>query len=264
MTEVQKNAVTGAIAGDIIGSIYEWDNHKSKDFPLFSGSCCFTDDTVHTLALAESIITGADYPILLKVFYQLYPDAGYGGRFKKWAISNSLEAYNSWGNGAAMRISPITHAAKSLEEAMALAHKYTSATHDHFEGIRGGQAVAAASFLALQSQSKEKLKEHIVDNFGYDLSGSLDLLRPGYTFDVTCQGTVPVAILAFLESTDYEDAIRNAISVGGDSDTIACITGGIAGAYYGVPEHIAARAISCLDARLAGILKKFTEMYVLR
>jgi len=251
----------GAIAGDVIGSVYEWNNIKTKQFDLFSPDCCFTDDTVLTVALAESILTDADYASLMRAYYRRYPDAGYGGFFQRWARAHECQPYNSWGNGAAMRISSVGFAFNTLDEVLVRAAEYTAVTHNHPEGIKGAQATAAAIFLARTGSTKANIKQYTVANFHYDLSRSVDEIRPTYRFDESCQGTVPQAIVCFLESTDFEDAIRNAISLGGDSDTLACITGGIAQAQYGVPTAIADRAMSILDENLRGVTARFMSGY---
>lgn len=252
----------GAIAGDIAGSIYEWHNVKSKDIPLFTEKCFFTDDSVLTVALADTILSGTPYAENLKKFYQLYPAAGYGGSFHKWAQSVNSEPYNSWGNGAAMRISPAGWAFDDLDTVLRKAEEFTAVTHNHPEGIKGGQAAAAAIFLARTGRTKEEISRYIETQFGYNLSRHVDEIRPSYTYDVSSQGTVPQAVRAFLDSTDFEDALRNAISLGGDSDTIACITGGIAESFYGgVPAWIEEKVYSILDARLGAITKQFAEKY---
>ena len=252
----------GAIAGDIIGSVYEWNNIKTKDFPLFSDKCFFTDDSILTIALADSILTGAPYVDNLKSFYHLYPDGGYGGSFHRWARSSSSEPYNSWGNGAAMRISPVGYAYNDLDTVLQKAKKFTEVTHNHPEGIKGGQATAAAIFLARTGRTKEEIREYIQSNFDYDLSRHVDEIRPTYRFTESSQGTVPQAIRAFIDSTDFEDAIRTAVSLGGDSDTLACITGGIAQAFYGlVPEKIQKKVYLILDDRLRGITRRFMKQY---
>jgi ADP-ribosylglycohydrolase len=251
----------GAIAGDIIGSVYEWANIKSKDFDLFSPDCSFTDDTVLTVALAESILTNTDYTSLMKAYYRRYPAAGYGGFFHRWAQADECQPYNSWGNGAAMRISSVGFAFNTLEEVLVRATEYTVVTHNHPEGIKGAQATAAAIFLARTGRTKDEIRQYIAANFHYDLSRGVDEIRPTYHFDESCQGTVPQAIVCFLESTDFEDAIRNAISLGGDSDTLACITGGIAQAHYGVPAGIAGRTMSILDGDLRAVTARFISDY---
>ena len=259
-TPVQRGTVMlGAIAGDIIGSVYEWNNIKTTDFPLFSPNCFFTDDTVLTVALAESIMTGIDYAELMKNYYRRYPDAGYGGSFHKWARSSHNAPYNSWGNGAAMRISPVGFAFESLDDVLHKATAYTALTHNHPEGIKGACATATAIFLARTGMDKNGIRKHIVDSYGYDLNRSCDEIRPVYQFNESCQRTVPEAIIAFLESESFEHAIRLAISLGGDSDTLACITGGIAEAFYGVPENIKSRVLEILDDELRSITTEFCE-----
>jgi len=251
----------GAIAGDIIGSVYEWDRIKTKHFDLFSPDCFFTDDTVLTVALAESILTKKEYASLMKTYYRRYPGAGYGGFFHRWAQARDSQPYNSWGNGAAMRISSVGFAFDTLEDVLVRAAEYTAVTHNHQEGIKGAQATAAAIFLARKGSTKADIREYIAATFRYDLSRSLDDIRPAYLFTESCQETVPQAITSFLESTDFEDAIRNAISLGGDSDTLACITGGIAQAFYGVPAAIADRAMSILDGDLRAMTVRFMSTY---
>ncbi len=252
----------GAIAGDIIGSVYEWHNIKTTDFELFSTGCRYTDDTVLTVALADAILNGTDYTKKMKEYFQRYPNAGYGGRFADWVMSHPSFPYNSWGNGAAMRISPVGYAYSTLEETLSKAEFYTEVTHNHPEGIKGGCATAAAVFLARKRSSKAEIKAYISSTFGYDLERTLDEIRPTYHFDVSCQGTVPQAIIAFLESVDFEDAIRKAISLGGDSDTLACITGGVAQAFYGgVPELISEKVYSILDEPLGRVTGLFMQKY---
>jgi ADP-ribosylglycohydrolase len=252
----------GAIAGDIIGSVYEWNNIKTKEFPLFPRKCFFTDDTVLTVALAESILTGGPYASNLRKFYNLYPDAGYGGRFREWAASSYSRPYNSWGNGAAMRISPAGFAYDDLKTVLEKAKEFTEITHNHPEGIKGGQSAAAAIFLARTGKSKDEIREYISGKIGYQLDRHVDEIRPHYRFNESSQETVPQAIRAFIDSTDFEDAIRTAISLGGDSDTLACITGGIAQAFYGgVPKKIGDNVYRILDDRLADITGRFMDKY---
>ena len=251
----------GAIAGDIIGSVYEWQNIKTKQFDLFRPDCFFTDDTVLTVALAESILTGTDYVSLMKSYYRRYPGAGYGGYFHRWAQAQESHPYNSWGNGAAMRVSAVGFAFNTLDEVLLRASEYTAVTHNHEEGIKGAQATAAAIFLARTGATKDDIKQYAAATYGYDLSRSVDEIRPTYQFNESCQGTVPQAIVCFLESTSFEDAIRNAISLGGDSDTLACITGGIAQAHYGVPAAIIDRVMSILDEDLRGVTVRFMSRY---
>lgn len=252
----------GAIAGDIIGSIYEHRNLKSTRFPLFHPRCRFTDDTVLTVALADSILHGDSFVHLMKAYYRLYPSAGYGGSFHQWARSERSDPYYSWGNGSAMRVSPVGFAFGTLQEVLEKAKESAEVTHDHPEGIKGAQAVASAIFLARTGQGKEAVKHYVETTFGYDLDVPLDQIRETYEFHVSCQKTVPPAIRAFLESVDFEGAIRNAISIGGDSDTIACIAGGIAHAHYGgLPEPIACRVYELLDERLGRITREFMDTY---
>jgi ADP-ribosylglycohydrolase len=252
----------GAIAGDIVGSLYERDNIKTKNFPLFGDRCFFTDDSILTIALADTIMSGTPYAENLKTFYQWYPAGGYGGSFRRWARSRHSEPYNSWGNGAAMRISPVGYAFDDLETVLSKAEEYTAITHNHPEGIKGGQSVAAAIFLARSGKSKADIRQYIETQFGYDLSRHVDEIRPTYSFDVSSQGTVPQAVRAFLDSTDFEDAIRTAISLGGDSDTLACITGGIAQAFYrNVPIPIQSAVYKVLDNRLGLLTLEFMQRH---
>jgi ADP-ribosylglycohydrolase len=253
----------GAIAGDIIGSVYEHRNIKKKEFPLFSADSRFTDDSVLTIALAESILSGSDFGETLKLYYKRYPNAGYGRSFHQWAVSADSKPYNSWGNGSAMRTSSVGYAFDNLDEVLLKARYYASFTHNHAEGIKGAQATSASIYLARNGKSKEEIKSYIEQQFDYDLSKSLDEIRPGYSFDVSCQGSVPQAITAFIESTSYEDAIRNAISIGGDSDTIACIAGGIAEAYYGrIPDEISVATIKKLNKYMQKIVTEFYQKYI--
>ena len=255
----------GAIAGDIIGSIYERNNIKTKEFPLFSPGCCFTDDSVLTIAIADVLLNSGSYSEKLKDYCRRYPYAGYGMNFRNWALSSQTEPYNSWGNGSAMRVSPIGFALDDLDSVLNEAKRSAEVTHNHPEGIKGAQATAAAIFLARTEKDKKRIKSYIETTIGYDLNFSLDQIRPNYQlqFDVSCQGSVPQAIVAFLESTNFEDAIRNAISIGGDSDTIACITGSIAQAFYGgVSNAIARQALSILDEPLRQITKAFMSKYL--
>lgn len=252
----------GAIVGDIVGSVYEWNNIKTKEFPLFQDKCFFTDDTVMTIAVAEGLMNGGekdDFIDAMKKYGRMYPDAGYGGRFGRWLMTDSREPYHSWGNGSAMRTAAVGWWFDSLEETRAVAALAAGVTHDHPEGIRGAESTAAAIFLARTGHSKAEIKEYVEREFGYDLGRTLDEIRPGYRFNESCQGTVPQAIIAFLESTGFEDAIRNAISLGGDSDTLAAITGSIAEAAYGVPQWIQDQAWEYLDEPLRDVLRRWRE-----
>lgn len=252
----------GAIAGDIIGSIYELQGIKTKKFELFSDKCVFTDDSILTTALADSILNGTDYAYNLKKYFRLYPNRGYEASFHNWARRKSSTPYRSYGNGAAMRISPVGFAYNDLETVLQKATEFTKITHNHPEGIKGAQATAAAVFLSRTEKSKDKIKDYIQKTFKYDLSKHIDEIRPSYTFDISCQGTVPQAIRSFIDSTDFEDAIRNAVSLGGDSDTLACITGGIAQAFYGnLPETIATKVYETLDDLLGEITRDFMRTY---
>lgn len=229
----------GAIIGDIAGSVYEFHNIKSKEFKFISANCRFTDDTAMSIAVANALVRSVsenmDFKSLVVEEMQSigreYPHAGYGGMFRRWLASETPAPYNSFGNGSAMRVSACGLFALSLEEALSLAKESAEVTHSHPEGIKGAQATAAAIYLAKTHKSRDEIRKYIEENF-YSLDFTLDEIRPAYQFDVTCQGSVPQAIVAFLESESYEDAIRNAISIGGDSDTIAAVTGGIAMAYY--------------------------------
>ncbi|WP_305045645.1 ADP-ribosylglycohydrolase family protein [Geoalkalibacter sp.] len=253
----------GAIAGDIIGSRFEFNNLKSKDFVLFHPDCAFTDDSVLSLALAESLMEDADLTVVMRRYYAAYPHAGYGGRFHRWARDSNLGPYNSFGNGSAMRVSPVAWFFDTLDQVVNAAATSACVTHDHPEGVKGAQAVAAAILMARQGRGKKEIQSQLQWRFGYDLRRRIDDIRPHYGFDVSCQGSVPEAILAFLEGTDFEDAVRNAVSLGGDSDTLACMTGGIAEAFFGVPDWIEARVYEVLDLPLSRILRNFVERHVI-
>ncbi|HVL58021.1 MAG TPA: ADP-ribosylglycohydrolase family protein [Burkholderiaceae bacterium] len=252
----------GAIAGDVIGSVHEHAGTKTKYFPLLAPHCRFTDDSVLTVAVADALLGPRDYVDAFHDWFWRYPHAGYGGTFAHWALSRRREPYNSWGNGAAMRVSPIAWAFDSLDEVLAQARRSAEVTHDHPEGIRGAQATAAAVFLARQRRSKQEIRDEIECRFNYRLDAPLDAIRPSYRFDVSCQGSVPQSIIAFLESSDYEDAVRNAISLGGDADTMACIAGAIAEAYYGgVPPAIERAVLDTLDEPLRRTVLMFGQRY---
>jgi ADP-ribosylglycohydrolase len=255
----------GAIAGDIIGSVYEPRSRRTKceDFPLFVERSHFTDDTVLTVATADCLLHNKDYALTYKQYGWDWPHAGYGGGFKNWVFSEGLEPYNSFGNGSAMRVSPVGFAAKTIEKALAEAERSAAVTHNHPEGIKGAQSVAAAIFLARRGSSKEEIRDFVAASFNYDLGRTLATIRPDYYFDVTCQGSVPEAIIAFLESSSVEDAIRKAISLGGDSDTQACIAGGIAEAFYGkVPDVITNEIRMRLPEEFLEVIDKFTERFI--
>lgn len=279
----------GAIVGDIVGSVYEWHNIKTKEFPLFRDDCFFTDDTVMTCAVAEAVMNGGtkdDFIDAMKKYGRMYPNADYGGHFGAWLLSDDRKPYNSFGNGSAMRISPCAWvmncgfcARTGLwpTKGRAMAKLSAEVTHNHPEGVKGAMATADAIFMCRfyfggyckdystpidddPDECKRRIKSHIERTYGYDLSSkTLDEIRPAYSFNETCQETVPQAILAFLESTDFEDAIRNAISLGGDSDTLAAITGSIAEAAYGIPDSIKEKAYSYLDEPLRDVLRRWKK-----
>jgi ADP-ribosylglycohydrolase len=255
-----ENLILGAIAGDVIGSVYEFNNIRSKDFPLFGPKTKFTDDTVLTVATMDVLINDGNYTKAYQLYGRRYPNRGWGGRFHYWIHADKPEPYNSWGNGSAMRVSPAGWYCRSLEAALAEAEKSAAVTHNHPEGIKGAQATAAAVFLARKGKTKDEIKNYITKTFGYDLDRKADDIREDYSFDESCQGTVPEAIIAFLESRDFEDAIRTGISLGGDSDTLACITGGIAEAFYGgTPAFIAEQVVSLLPAEMATVIEQFSQ-----
>lgn len=258
----------GAIIGDTVGSRFEWHNHRSKDFEFLTYKCEPTDDSIMTLAIAKAILKSEGkvnkLPDLAVRYMQqlgrLYPDAGYGGAFREWIRSNNPKPYNSFGNGAAMRVSPVGFAAKSLDEAKAMSKAVTKVTHNHPEGLKGAEATTVAIFMALHGKSMLEIRDYIDKNY-YPMNFTLDGIRDSYQFNETCQDTVPQAMMAFFESTGFEDAIRNAISIGGDSDTLAAITGGIAEAYYGIPSEIRKHELTFLDERLLAILVEFENKY---
>ena len=257
--------MNGAIVGDIIGSRFERNNHKDTDFDLFNRKCRFTDDTVLTIAIADALINQKRYSDTVKRYARGYPLAGYGGTFKKWMRGEIDGPYNSWGNGSAMRVSPIGWWFAKLETVLREAKASAVITHNHPEGVKGAQAVAAAVWHARKGGSKEEIKAYIQDQFGYDLERSIEEIRPDYQFDVSCAGSVPEAIIAFLESADFEHCIRLAISIGGDSDTIAAMAGSIAEAYYGeVPEYIMSKAQDFLTDDLNGLRKEFYKRLATR
>ena len=253
----------GAIAGDIIGSIYEYHNIKTKDFPLFGPRCSFTDDSVLTVAIAEAILSDRSYLESVQELGILYPNCGYGQSFQRWLYSKDSKPYNSWGNGSAMRVSPVGFAFKEEERVLLEAKHSADISHNHPEGVKGAQATALAIFLARTGNTKEQIRDAIKKRFEYDLDRTVDDIRPTYKYELSCQKTVPEAIIAFLDSSSYEDAIRNAISIGGDSDTVACITGGIAEAFYGgVPSEIREKVIEYLPPSLWNITNNFCNKYI--
>jgi ADP-ribosylglycohydrolase len=252
----------GAIAGDIIGSVYEANPIKTTDFPLFRELSRFTDDTVLTVATAYALINGVDYASVYRTFGRAYPRAGYGGTFINWLMIDDAPPYNSWGNGSAMRISPVGFAFESMAEVLQEAEKSAAVTHNHQEGIKGAQATALAVFLSRKGSTKVEIRQAISDKFEYDLNRSIEEIRPSYFFDVSCQGSVPEAIIAFLESDDVESAIRLAVSLGGDSDTLACIAGGIAHAFYKIiPREMERGVRSRLPEEFLNVIDFFLERY---
>ena len=260
----------GAIFGDIVGSAYEWDNTNDYYFPLLSYDSAPTDDSCMTLAVAKALMEsyGADDDTIraavvreMQAMGKKYPRAGYGGMFFKWLMSANPQPYNSFGNGSAMRVSSVGWICQTLEETLHVAALTAEVTHNHPEGIKGAQAIASAIFLARNGATKEDIKVYIANTFGYNLSRTLDQIRPGYSFDVSCQGSCPEAIIAFLEGENYEDVIRKAVSLGGDSDTIGCMAGAIAEAYYGMPEELKKAAWGRLDETMRGIVQDFREFY---
>lgn len=248
----------GAIVGDIAGSTYERSNFKSESCQIFAEGSRFTDDTVLTLATADHFLFKNSYDEVYRQFGKNYPNAGYGASFRKWMLSENSGPYNSWGNGSAMRVSPIAWAINDLSHLLEEAKCSAKVTHNHPNGIKGAQAVAAATFLARTGESKETIRNFISEQFSYDLNRTVDSIRPRYIFDVSCEGSVPEAIIAFLDSSNFEDAIRKAISLGGDSDTIACISGAIAHAFYRtIPQWMVDYSYSVLDVAQKSIIDDF-------
>ncbi|WP_419663994.1 ADP-ribosylglycohydrolase [Desulfosarcina variabilis str. Montpellier] len=250
----------GAIAGDMIGSPYEAHPKKNTDIPMRVER--FTDDTVLTVAVAHAILTGEDYAECLKRFAQRHPGAGYGGTFLHWMWLPQTRPYNSWGNGSAMRVSPVGFAFDTEETVLAEARRSAEVTHNHPEGIKGAQATALAIWLARHAADKKTIRSEIKARFGYDLDRRLSDIRPAYGFDISCQGSVPESMIAFLESHDYESTVRNAISLGGDADTMACIAGGIAQAFYRVvPADIVSTVRQQLPEDLLAVVDRFEQEF---
>lgn len=253
----------GSITGDIIGSTYEIINTKKKDFNLFRPLSRYTDDTVLTIATADCILHNGNFMEYYRKYCISNQMRGYGSKFYIWALFNGKEPYNSMGNGSAMRVSPIGYIAQSIEEVLELAEHSASVTHNHPEGIKGAQAVALAIYLAKENSSKEEIRDYIERKFSYDLSMSYHDLKKSYKGGGTCPLTVPQAIISFLDSVNYEDAVRNAIALGGDSDTLACITGSIAEAYYKeIPTEIIEKAVVKLPPKFIAIINEFNQKYV--
>ena len=262
----------GAILGDMIGAPFEFDRgKKTKDFPLFCSESQFTDDTVMTLAVAEALLDSEEHPeedvrlaliCSMRKWGTAYPDAGYGGRFRRWLVSKYPEPYNSFGNGSAMRVSAAGWLYPTLEETRRVARLTAAITHNHPEGIKGAESTASIIFLARTGNSKEAIREYITREFGYDLSRICDEIRPTYRHDESCQRTVPEAITAFLEGTSFEDVIRTAVSLGGDCDTLTCIAGSMAEAFYGVPDELKKECRKRLDQDMLAVLEMFEQKVV--
>lgn len=259
----------GAIVGDVVGSRFEFNNHKSKEFELFTPECFATDDSIMTVAVMKALLMAKEGDMedlkkkttkYMQMYGRAYPCVGYGSRFARWIFSRDPQPYYSYGNGAAMRVSPVVYAAKDLHEVIEMADAVTEVTHNHPEGICGAEVTAVCIWMALHGNSMDDIRAYV--SRIYDISFTLDEIRDSYGFHESCQKTVPQAIVAFLESKSFEDAIRNAISIGGDSDTIAAITGSIAGAYYGVPDNIRAEALSFLPTKLRYVVGEFEQKHV--
>ena len=257
----------GAILGDIVGSPFEFDhnNYKRKDFALLSEKSHFTDDTVMTVAVARGLMAGqgnaqkifAEVQHEMRHWGKAYPNAGYGGMFRRWLRAEHPQPYGSFGNGSAMRVAAAGWLFDTLDKTLEMAKVTAEVTHNHPEGIKGAQATAAAIFLARTGHSKPEIRQYVEQTFGYDLSRTCDEIRPGYRHVETCQQTVPEAIIAFLESTGFEDALRNAVSLGGDSGTLACITGGIAEAFYGMPQELQDETLKRLPEEMRATYELF-------
>ena len=257
--------IIGAIAGDVIGSAYEFNPTRDHDFDLFTPKSTFTDDTVLTMANALWLLedprhTHEKLVSIMLDFCWKYPDRGYGGRFARWIHDDVPQPYNSFGNGSAMRVSPVGYYAKTLDEALDLAQISAEVTHNHLEGIKGAQATAAAIFLARQGKTKREIREYVMKTFGYDLSRTLEEIRPTFTFDETCQRTVPEAITCFMEGKDYEDVVRLSVALAGDADTIAAIAGSISSAVDEVPNEITQPVIERLSEEFCTILLRFNQL----
>ncbi len=252
----------GAIAGDMIGSPYERHAQKDENFPLFSRHSCFTDDSVLTVATADALLNGRGYAEVYREYYRAFPYAGFAGKFETWARSNDAGPYHSFGNGSAMRVSPVAWFHNDLDRVLAEAKKSAEVTHNHPEGIKGAQATAAAIFLARRATPKDEIRQYIINTFAYNLKRSVAGVRLNYRFDVSCQGSVPEAILCFLEADSYEESVRKAVSLGGDADTQGCIAGSIAEAYFGgVPSDVAAKVYELLDPKLVTVTRSFHERF---
>ena len=252
----------GAVIGDIVGSVFEFDNLRVLDFPLFSSASTFTDDSVLTFATASVLLANGDYTATYQDFSRRYQGRGYGGNFWRWIYSDDPKPYNSFGNGSAMRVSPVGFAFENLEETLAEAKRSAEVTHNHPEGIKGAQATAQVIYMARKGASKAEIKQEIIERYGYDLSRPLDLIREVNEFNETCPGSLPEAISVFLEGQTYENTIRLAVSIGGDTDTISCIAGGMAQAFFGsIPAGIVRAARACLNPELLDILDRFQSQF---
>lgn len=247
----------GAIIGDIAGSIYEFKNYRAKDFEFFGRGADYTDDTVCTIAVADALLNGLDPAQTLAAWCRRHPGRGYGGMFGQWIHSRELHPYGSYGNGAAMRVSPAGLLGRTLDGALDMAQRVTAVTHNHPEGLKGAAATVHAIFLARQGAARERIREAIAAAYGYDLDRTVDAIRPHYVFNESCQGTVPEALVCAFEARDFEDAIRNAVSIGGDSDTVAAIAGGVAEALFGVPEALQKEALARLPEEMRVIVGRF-------
>ena len=261
--------IIGAIAGDVIGSAYEFNPTREYGFELFTPKSTFTDDTVLTMANAQWLLEDEQHSheTLVNIMQDLchrYEWRGYGGRFVQWIVSSNPQPYGSFGNGSAMRVSPVGYYAKTLDEALELAMISAEVTHNHPEGVKGAQATAAAIFLARQGKTKQEISKYVAETFNYDLSRTLEQIRPDYTFDETCQRTVPEAITCYMEGKDYEDVVRLAVSLAADADTLAAIAGSIASATMDVPNEISQRVISLLSEEFCTLMLRFNEMAVKR
>ena len=261
--------IIGAIAGDVIGSAYEFNPTRDHDFELFTPKSTFTDDTVLTMANALWLLEDEQHTPerLVNIMLDMcrkYPDRGYGGRFARWIYDSNPQPYDSFGNGSAMRVSPVGYYANSLDEALALAKVSAEVTHNHPEGIKGAQAIAAAIFLARQGKTKQEIRDYVEKTFGYDLSRTLEEIRPTFTFDETCQHTVPEAITCFMKGKDYEDVVRLSVALAGDADTIAAIAGSISSAIDEVPNEISQPVIALLSEEFCTTLLRFNELVAKR
>ncbi len=250
----------GALIGDLVGSVYEWNNYKAKDFqPLIHPRAFLTDDTVLTVAVADAFLIGRGLVDSFKDWGGRYPNSGWGGRFSRWLFSEDVEPYGSFGNGAAMRVSPVVLLADDLDEILELARLSAAVTHDHPEGVKGAQVTAMAIHYARLGYASEDIRSLVADFSGYNLDRSVDDIRPGYRFDVTCQGSVPEALICALEATSFEDALRNAISIGGDSDTLAAIAGPVAEERFGIPQEIGLEAWARVPMDMRSVIERLYE-----